>query len=98
MKTSPGFPVSRPPGLSQPIPDGHMAALDALGRLAPPSVKSGPDVPGPRCRALDGLHVGLVVIADHRGRDHLGGPQGATEDIPRVEEVKGETLPPQGRS
>jgi transposase InsO family protein len=48
---------------------GHVAALDDLGGLAPPAVQAGSDVSGPRCGALDGLHVGLMVIADDRSRN-----------------------------
>ena len=41
---------------SRPIPDRHVAALDALGGLASPTGQAGANVSRPRRSALDGLH------------------------------------------
>ena len=79
----------QPTRWTQSISDRHVAALNALGGVAAPPVEPSRDVSCLRRGALHRLDVGLVMIADRVRRSLPAGGDGATEDIPRVEEVKG---------
>jgi hypothetical protein len=57
-------------GATQPVPNGDVAAFNALGGLTPTPMQASPDVGGVGQDSLDCLHIGLVMIADHLAGGH----------------------------